>query len=1649
MRPFDYQRPGTLDEAVTLVAFDPEASYIAGGSNLVDHLKLGVATPSRLVDVRGLPLDDIEVTAAGLRIGANVRNSDLAAHRAVRSDYPVLSRALLAGASAQIRHQATTAGNLLQRTRCVYFADATTPCNKREPGSGCSAIGGYDRYNAVLGTSGSCVATHPSDLAVALAVLDASVEVLGADGARTLPLADLHRLPGDAPEHDTTLVHGELITAVTVPALPARCGLDLLQGPRPGVVRLRTGLRRGGRRRRRRAGGVGRHRPPALARETTRGGTARRNAGRGHRPRGLRRGAHRRRHQRRQRLQDRDGLRRDRHGAHRSCRWCPMTAQAPRSPDLRIKEIGTARPRVDGALKVTGRATYAVEYAARDGVHEPLHVWIVASTIARGRVTAVHADEVRATEGVVAVLDHTSAPRLADVEDEEYAVLQDDEVHFRGQIVALVLATTSEVAREGARRVQVDYAEVTPELAFDRDSDGDVPESLNGDLPPSSNTGRADLALDSAVHVVDATYVTPHQHNNPLEPHASTARWEGVDDAAELRLFDSTQSAHGVRATLARLFALPPGQVHVVASYVGGGFGSKGRPHAHNVAVALAAQAHPGRWVRLAVTRQQMFTLTGYRTGTYSHFRLGADADGRLTAIDHDVLEQTARWKEFSEQTVAPTRHLYAAPNRHTATRLARLDVAVPSWMRAPGEMPGVFAHEVAMDELADACGLDPIELRRRNEPTVDPESGSPFGDRRLIDCFERGAEEFGWDQRRPPGSRVEQDWYVGLGTATATYPAYTAPGNLARIRAEDAGRYSVAIGATDIGTGAWTVLAQIAADALDVDLDAVDLAIGSSDLPMATVAGGSSGTSSWGWAIVGAAEAFRAEHGGSPDPGAETTAGVPDTPVARRLLPALLRRPVRRGARQPLDRRGAGAADAGRLLGGARGQPDAGPQPAGRRHDHGSLHRAVRGVLARPALRARGHRRPGQLPHRRARRRAGRRGRLARRGRPPGEPDGRPRHRRDRHRRCGCGRGQRGPQRHRHPSAGASRDRRPGTRLGLTRWRHTRATRVRTQSCTTSRLGPMVSTASREGSTDGRRAAAAARRRRREGEILDATRALFDERGVRDAQIEDIAKAVGINRAIVYRHFTGKEELFALTLVGYLDELRAELLRAAESAGTPADCLSAMVSAFVDYGVAHPAFVDCAQSLMRRTGTELLQEISENAMFRLGRGISGCLAVLSNGLRAGVDDRRLHGQGPRRTREHALRQRAGRPAARPRRHPGHGGVAGRPHHRLDLARPGQAVPRGVGAGAGHPRRLSRLRAHGAAGSIPPNDAIMSSTHEIAADEVCPPSWGPTRGTCVMTSHEGSVPTGPASSGSAPDSGSDVDRARHLSRMLADRIVAIAHPQTVLVVGCGRGLLVQALADQGVDARGIDDSDAKISAADDDVRPRLEVASPTKPLGSRYDVVTCLDVLADLDPADAQSALDSISAATSRIVFASTPGTGAPHASILSPADWAASFAERGFYRRTDVTLDFWTPWTTLYDVADLQPRDVVHRYEATVADLEAEVREKRAALAAAGVDVSLRTAALRDQLNAAQHQVLTTRDHVIGLEAETAQLHLLVERLNRRLVAAQDRTKKVRARLEVAKRRQGRAERQLAALKGSRAFRIGSLLTGARRSKR
>jgi xanthine dehydrogenase YagR molybdenum-binding subunit len=556
-----------------------------------------------------------------------------------------------------------------------------------------------------------------------------------------------------------------------------------------------------------------------------------------------------------------------------------MTEQQTRTVSPR--SMGTSLDRVDGTEKVTGRATYAVEHAL-DGLEAPLSLWLVTSTVAKGRVTAVEPGPALAHPGVTAVIDHTGAPRLAQTDNGELAILQDDRVGFRGQVVALVLAETSEAAREGAALVEVSYAQDPHEAELREDNATYRPEQVNPAMETDTDDGDVDAALASAERVVEQSYRTPYEHNNPLEPHATLAWWEEHEGREVLSMFDSTQGVHGVVQALAPMLGLEPDQVRVRAPYVGGGFGSKGEAHAHVMATALAARTTGGRPVRLAVTRQQMFALTGYRTATISHVRLGAGRDGRLVAVEHAVQEQTSVVREFAEQTAAPTRMMYAAPNRRTSHRLARLDVAVPSWMRAPGEMPGMYAHEVAMDELAVACGLDPIVLRERNEPDVDPETGKPFNRRRLLECLRRGADRLGWDARPDePRATRDGDWYVGTGVASATYPAMKQPGNSARVTAVDGGRYEVAIGSVDIGTGARTVLTQIAADALEVAPAAIDLAIADSLLPSASVAGGSSGTSSWGSAIVAAAQLFRSDHGARPDPGLHTTASAADDPAA------------------------------------------------------------------------------------------------------------------------------------------------------------------------------------------------------------------------------------------------------------------------------------------------------------------------------------------------------------------------------------------------------------------------------------------------------------------------------------------------------------------------------------------------------------------------------------------------------------------------------------------------------------------------------------------------------------------------------------------------------------------------------------------------
>ena len=328
---------------------------------------------------------------------------------------------------------------------------------------------------------------------------------------------------------------------------------------------------------------------------------------------------------------------------------------------------------------------------------------------------------------------------------------------------------------------------------------------------------------------------------------------------------------------MAGLFELEPDQVRVVTAHVGGGFGSKGTARPIVVLAAMAARVL-GRPVKLAATRQSMFSVVGYRTPTIQRLRLAADGAGTLLGIGHETVEQTSRQVEFAEQTGEATRHMYAAPNRLVTHRLARLDVPTPSWMRAPGECPGMFALESAMDELAELAGIDPVELRVRNEPAVDPHTGDLFSSRHYLECLREGASRFGWPGRDPkPGVRREGRTLIGTGVAGSTYPVNIMPAT-ASVRVEPAGRYTVSIAAADIGQGGRTVLRQIAADALDVDLTAVTVEIGDSSLPKASVAGGSSGTSSWGWAVTKACTQLRDKmQPGVPAEGLEVTADIAD----------------------------------------------------------------------------------------------------------------------------------------------------------------------------------------------------------------------------------------------------------------------------------------------------------------------------------------------------------------------------------------------------------------------------------------------------------------------------------------------------------------------------------------------------------------------------------------------------------------------------------------------------------------------------------------------------------------------------------------------------------------------------------------------------
>ncbi|MYY05722.1 MULTISPECIES: xanthine dehydrogenase family protein molybdopterin-binding subunit [unclassified Streptomyces] len=551
--------------------------------------------------------------------------------------------------------------------------------------------------------------------------------------------------------------------------------------------------------------------------------------------------------------------------------------------------LGAPVVRREGRDKVTG----AARYAAERGLPGCLYAWPVPAAVPAGRVTAVRTVDALAQPGVHSVLTHDNAPRIQEPDDPILAVLQNDRVPHRGWPVALVVADTLASARAGAQALHITYETAPHDVVLTEDHPGlYTPENANGGYPAVRERGDFDRAFEASPVRIDATYTLGALHNHPMEPHASTAHWS---PDGHLTVYDSSQGATTVRDTLAAAFGLRTDQVTAVSQHVGGGFGSKGTPRPQAVLAAMAA-LHTGRPVELALPRRQMPAVVGHRAPTVQRVRLGARPDGTLTALAQEVVTHTSTIKEFVEQAAVPARVMYGSPSSRTTHRVVALDVPTPSWMRAPGEAPGMYALESAMDELAAELGTDPVELRLRNDPADEPDSGKPFSSRGLAACLREGAERFGWHERDPaPGTRREGALLIGSGVASATYPVYAAACHASAHAATD-GSYRVAVNATDIGTGARTVLAQIAADVLRTPLDNLTIDIGDSDLPDGPVAGGSSGTASWGWAVHRAASALverlDAHSGPLPDGGVTVTADTTEetaeeSPYARHAFGA------------------------------------------------------------------------------------------------------------------------------------------------------------------------------------------------------------------------------------------------------------------------------------------------------------------------------------------------------------------------------------------------------------------------------------------------------------------------------------------------------------------------------------------------------------------------------------------------------------------------------------------------------------------------------------------------------------------------------------------------------------------------------------------
>jgi xanthine dehydrogenase YagR molybdenum-binding subunit len=507
--------------------------------------------------------------------------------------------------------------------------------------------------------------------------------------------------------------------------------------------------------------------------------------------------------------------------------------------------IGANLPRVDARLKVTGEARYGSDMQAAG----PAHAFLATSAIAKGRITHIDDADTRAVPGVLEVFTYRNVGDKVKpgktfsgggYMGTTIAPLASDKIQHTGQIVAVVVANTFEAAREGAQRLNFAYAEDKPTAGFDSAGAKTVAAKDASKEHNDPHVGDAEKAFSGAAVKVDAKYATPTQHHNPIELFTTTCAWSD----GKLTVWEPSQNVHGYKHGLAEQLGVPADSIRVISPYVGGAFGSRGSLTQRTALIAFAAKAL-NRPVKLVATRGQGFTIATYRAETRHHVRLGADKDGKLVALSHEGWEVTSRPDPYMVAGTDASTRLYACPNVSSKVSIVHADRNTPGFMRSPPEVPYLFALESAMDELAVALNMDPVELRRRNDTQKEPIKGLPYTSRALMPCFDSAAAAFGWKDRKPaPGAMRDGDWLIGWGCATTMYPTQIAPAT-ARVTLSPQGAVKVQTAAHDVGTGAYSVIAVTAADKLGVGMDKVLVELGDSDLPPAPVAGGSNTTAS------------------------------------------------------------------------------------------------------------------------------------------------------------------------------------------------------------------------------------------------------------------------------------------------------------------------------------------------------------------------------------------------------------------------------------------------------------------------------------------------------------------------------------------------------------------------------------------------------------------------------------------------------------------------------------------------------------------------------------------------------------------------------------------------------------------------------------